>query len=1180
MRILGFLLFVSGSSSLLRAQTAWSIHPDVPSSLSSNAKLKYANNSFRLVWQSSTTYPVSFNNTDLNTAPDIPMPYSVSVSSQTMGIDPAPGSTKKLTIRYATASGQYQAVVQDGSTLNIPSGGHTLVGPAQSVAGFVVVSATYGTTTTFTDVKYVFRTRNISLSYASSFQLNDFTYDGSGSLLLVGKDYQLALAYPSTAGTYQIASSFGYSYFSSDTKACGAYGQGRMVLGFSGSSFSSSSQSQPLLQAPSPGSYSSSSWTSPLIASGFQVKQMIYEAGKFVAVGSRYDSAYSTTSKGAVLISQDGVEWSTVVITGTTSLEAVCYNSGQWVAVGDSGSVLVSPNGYEWTKTTVPGAGSLTSVASGNGYCAVGSSLGKIYTTADFISWNFQMGASGSVSSLAAGDSRFMALVGTKVYQSPFSAAGIADIVSQPASAFTVPQQSVTLSVSATGSGLSYQWYEGISGSTSLPITDATGPSYQPPPLVSTRNYWVRVTNGIGSEESATATLTMQAPPVIAAQPTSKTLAMGSSISSSVTVTGNNVSFQWYQGFSGDVSTPLAGKTSSSLTLPNQLPGVTYYWVKVNNALGTLNSTTIRAEVTPVPPVIVDEPLDTSTYRTVSQSINISASGPSLSYQWYGGVRGDTSRPLPATSTYFYPPDNLVGIYQYWVRVSNPQGYVDSRTAIYSVLDSRAPLITVQPYDTATYVGTSKSISISADGEGLSYAWYAGESGDTSVLLYDSSNGFFPNSTVLGAYRYWVRVSNSSGFVNSLSATYVVKPLGTGLISKHPLNTSTQVDSSVSLSVTATGSGSTYQWYSGVSGDTSNLLSGKTSSTYSPSVTTAGQQSYWVRVTSGTTAENSQTAVLKIITRILAITDPPLDRSTYVGYSFSYYVYTNGSNVTYQWYSGLSGDTSSPLAAQTSYSFSPPVTAAGVFRYWMRATSGAAYVDSPAATVTVIGRPPVLTTQPQNQLLAQGTGSIYLTADVDNTTGITWQWYQGSSGSTAFPLSGKTSSTLSISSPLAGAYTYWVRATNPYGVADSRTATVTVSPVLYADWLVQNGLPSNGSGLGAFGASPNGDGVSNLLKYVLGMNAYERFDANHGPQIGTRNIGGSNYLTLKFVQSLTTQTAQLSVEESTSLSNWSATAIECGPSYDNGDGTMTRTFRHSQSMGSGSGYLRLKASSN
>ena len=46
LRTFCLLLLAGGSSGILSAQTAWSVHPDAPSSLSSNAKLKYANNSF------------------------------------------------------------------------------------------------------------------------------------------------------------------------------------------------------------------------------------------------------------------------------------------------------------------------------------------------------------------------------------------------------------------------------------------------------------------------------------------------------------------------------------------------------------------------------------------------------------------------------------------------------------------------------------------------------------------------------------------------------------------------------------------------------------------------------------------------------------------------------------------------------------------------------------------------------------------------------------------------------------------------------------------------------------------------------------------------------------------------------------------------------------------------------
>ncbi len=1177
--ILVLLLFSFGVR-VLEAQTAWTLHPDAPLGLPSNAKLKYSGNAFRLGWQTNSNAPVLISMADLSTVPDVPTPYSLVVNSQSMGVDPAPGFPKKLTIRYATGSGEYVAQVTDGSQLNIPSAGHTLVGPAQSVTGFTVVSATYGTTTISADVRKVFRVKSLSVAASYlDFTLTDFTEDGSGSLLFMSGGYYPAAAFPPGNGNYLVRS-INYGSFSSSVKACGVFGNGKLVMGFSDPSSSYYFQNDSLVHASSSNGYSS--WAYPYVSPACNIKQIVWEAGKFVAVGSRYDAYSPYAVKGVVLVSPDGVEWTPVVIPGTSSLEAVCRDEEQWVAVGDSGAVLTSPNGYEWTKTTVPGAGTLLSVAHGNGTCAVGSSSGTVYTSTDLTSWSSQLTASGSATCLAVGDGQFMALVGTKVYQSPFSLAGTADIVSQPANAFIVPQQSALLTVGAVGSGsLSYQWYEGVSGNISAPIDGATESSYQTPPLDATASYWVRVSNSIGSEDSMTAALTMQMPPVITAQPAGKTLAMGASDSTSVTVTGNNISYQWYQGFSGDVSNPLAGKTSASLTLPNQLPGVIHYWVRASNARGSVDSTSMRAEVTPFPPAIVDEPVDVLTNATHSKSLHVYAVGPNLTYQWYGGYSGDTSQPVSASSSYFYPPYNLAGNYRFWVRVSNALSFVDSRTVVFTVLDSPAPVITRQPYDTTTYVGSSKSISVAVTGDALRYTWYAGESGTTSVLLSDSSSSFSPSYTVPGIYRYWVRISNESGQVDSTAATYVVKPLATGLITKHPLDATAVVNSSVSLTVTASGSGLSYQWYSGVSGDTFTPLSGKTSTSFSPPVTTPGQQTYWVRVTSGESFEDSEAALVEVIPPILVITAQPLDLFTYVGDSESFNVYTNGLGLTYQWYSGFSGDTSNPITNKTSYSFSPPTTEAGTFHYWMRATSGAEHVDSLTATVTVIGRPPFFTTQPLDKLLTQGTGSVSLSASLDYSTGATWHWYQGERGDTSVPLAGKTSSSMSISNPLAGSYSYWVRATNPYGTADSRTSSVIVTPANYSHWLVQNGLPSDGSGLGAPDVSLYQDGVANLLKFILGMRVTDRFDTMHGPHSGFRNIGGNDYLTLEFVQSLTAQGVALVVEESADLGGWSATPVECGPSYDNGDGTMTRTFRGSQPVTSGnSGYLRLKATAN
>ena len=75
----------------------------------------------------------------------------------------------------------------------------------------------------------------------------------------------------------------------------------------------------------------------------------------------------------------------------------------------------------------------------------------------------------------------------------------------------TIPGGAATaLSVTATGTApLAYQWYEGFSPSTAVPIPGATGNTYNTPGLGSTKRYWVSVSNAHGSANSATATVSV-----------------------------------------------------------------------------------------------------------------------------------------------------------------------------------------------------------------------------------------------------------------------------------------------------------------------------------------------------------------------------------------------------------------------------------------------------------------------------------------------------------------------------------------------------------------------------------------------------------------------------------------------------------------------------------------------
>jgi N-acetylmuramoyl-L-alanine amidase len=158
-------------------------------------------------------------------------------------------------------------------------------------------------------------------------------------------------------------------------------------------------------------------------------------------------------------------------------------------------------------------------------------------------------------------------------------------ITTQPQGQTVSAGANVTFSVVASGSApLSYQWrFNGAN------ISGATGTSH-------TRNnvqfadggsYSVVVSNPGGSVTSANATLTVNSPPAITAQPQSQSVNAGANVTLSVSATGSApLSYQWR--FNG---ANIATGTTSSLARNNvQAADIGYYSVVVSNPFGTVTS--------------------------------------------------------------------------------------------------------------------------------------------------------------------------------------------------------------------------------------------------------------------------------------------------------------------------------------------------------------------------------------------------------------------------------------------------------------------------------------------------------------------------------------------------------------------------------------------------------------
>jgi ubiquitin len=89
----------------------------------------------------------------------------------------------------------------------------------------------------------------------------------------------------------------------------------------------------------------------------------------------------------------------------------------------------------------------------------------------------------------------------------------IPKITVQPTSVSINSGETATMSVTATGTALIYQWYAGPVGDISNPVANATGASFTTDPLTSGGVYWVRVSNNCGSVNSYAMTVTVIPPP-------------------------------------------------------------------------------------------------------------------------------------------------------------------------------------------------------------------------------------------------------------------------------------------------------------------------------------------------------------------------------------------------------------------------------------------------------------------------------------------------------------------------------------------------------------------------------------------------------------------------------------------------------------------------------------------
>ena len=410
---------------------------------------------------------------------------------------------------------------------------------------------------------------------------------------------------------------------------------------------------------------------------------------------------------------------------------------------------------------------------------------------------------------------------------------------------------SVTFKATASGTGLTYQWYYKKSGQTAWSAWNGrTTASTTATANTSWNGMQVKciVKNSAGNSVSSNIlTLKVTEKAAITTQPASVVVvADGATAKFSVKATGTGtLKYQWYYKKSGQTAwNAWNNKTtaSTSAVANSTWDGMQVRCVvKDSNSSVTSSASTVyikKALTITSHPVSVT----TSDGKTVSFTVKATGTGV-LKYQWYykksGGSwtkwNGHTTATTTATAN-----STWNGMKVYCIVTDSAGSTAVSNSAAITV--KKAPVITQQPANVTVYSGKNVSFTVKATGTGtLKYQWYIKKSGQTSWTLWNNHTTATTTATSNDTWnKMQVRcvVTDSNGSTTSSAATVTIA--AQLKITANSQNVVVSAGKNTTFTVKATGTGLKYQWYFKKAGGSWTLWNGRTTAS-----TTATANSSW-----------------------------------------------------------------------------------------------------------------------------------------------------------------------------------------------------------------------------------------------------------------------------------------------------------------------------------------------
>ena len=418
------------------------------------------------------------------------------------------------------------------------------------------------------------------------------------------------------------------------------------------------------------------------------------------------------------------------------------------------------------------------------------------------------------------------------------------------------------------------------------------------------------------------------------AQPNNISACIGTDVSFTVVADGTNPNYQWQvSSDGGNTYTNIAGANSATLTLTSVTTALNNnrYKVNISNACPSNATSTAAILTINTPANITTQPTATTACVGAAASFTVAATGSANAYQWQVSTDGGAtfSDITGATGLTFAIPavSSTQTGYVYRVAITSCAPAVLYSSAVILTVSNQAS-IAAQPTNTPACTGGSVSFSVVASGSALVYQWQVSTDGG---ITYNNIAGANSNSLLLNTVtssmnnnRYRVFISNdcASNVTSNAGILIVSDPAS---VTAQPMSMNLCEGSTANFSVTATGTGITYQWQvSTDGGNTFTNIPGATNANLNVTGITASMNNNQYRAvlfSCSSTGLNSNTAQLTV-NALANVSSQPADASACVGSNVTFSVASSGSNVDYQWqlstdggitYNNIAGATNTTL---------------------------------------------------------------------------------------------------------------------------------------------------------------------------------------------------------------------------------------------------------------------------